>query len=488
MSHRTSPHPEWATKHRRQGTELRHINGRYYLYEYKTVYDSQIKGPKKISGKIVGSITQEGGFRESDKGKLKAAKVDVPVVVGPVREFGVSQYFLAQFGEFFGHLASAFPEDWRELVLAAYCRLLHQSPIKNMPILISESWLCESWQCGSLTDKGIGLLLRRVGVQRENAVAYMKAFIHEGDYFLADTTHVLSKSRLIELSRKGYNNKGDHDPQINSMYIFSTQSRMPVFYRLHAGNIREIKAFGLTLKECGLEGGVVIADKGFYSAANAAAMKADGLSYIIPLRRNNSMLDYASLKTNTFKQGNNMFEHEKRFIWYREEKINGDRAILFMDDALRVKEEADYLRRIKSHPDSNTEAKFLERKDRFGTIGIIANVEGKTPNEIYLHYKSRMAIEELFDSMKNVLETDNTYMQNEDALQGLMFVNHLALQFYQQIYLFLKDNKLNSKYSVKDFIMYLKQVRKVRINGQWHDAEITAAVAKILAIAKKHNT
>lgn len=96
-----------------------------------------------------------------------------------------------------------------------------------------------------------------------------------------------------------------------------------------------------------------------------------------------------------------------------------------------------------------------------------------------------MAIEELFDSMKNVLETDNTYMQNEDALQGLMFVNHLALQFYQQIYLFLKDNKLNGKYSVKDFLLYLKQVRKVRINGEWHDAEITAAVSKMLAIATK---
>jgi hypothetical protein len=485
MKSGTSPHPDWATRHRRPGTELRCINGRYYLYSYKTVYDEALKRPKKISGSILGSITEEGGFKESDKGRLRAAKADSPIVVGPVREFGVSQFFLSRFGEFFGHLAAAFPDDWRELVLAAYCRLLYQPPIKNMPALIGESWLCENWQGSSLTDKGIGLLLRRVGVQRENAVAYMRAFIHEGDYFLADTTHVLSKSRLIELSGKGYNNKGDHDPQINSMYVFSTQSRMPVFYRLHAGNIREIKAFGLTLKECGLDGGVVIADKGFYSAANVAMMRGEKLRYIIPLRRNNLLLDYSALKANTFKAGANRFEHEKRFIWYRDEKIDGDRAILFLDDALRVREEADYLRRIKSHPATYSEEKFLERKDRFGTIGLITNVADKTPEEIYLGYKSRMAIEELFDSMKNVLETDNTYMQNEDSLQGLMFVNHLALQFYQQIYLFLKDNKLNGKYAVKDFLMYLKQVRKVRINGQWHDAEITAAVAKMMAIATK---
>lgn len=323
--------------HRRPGTELRHIHGRYYLYEYKTVYDSVRKGPRKVSGRVLGSITEEGGFKESDKGKLRASKADAPVVVGPVREFGVSQFFLARFGEFLVHLQAAFPDDWRELMLAAYCRLLHQSPIKNMPLLIGQSWLAETWQGPKPTDKGIGLMLRRVGIQRESAVAYMRAFIREGDYFLADTTHVLSKSRLIELSRKGYNNKGDHDPQVNAMYVFSSGSRMPVFYRLHAGNIREIKAFGLTLKECGLEDGVVIADKGFYSAANLDMLRAERLRYIVPLRRNNNLLDYTTLKGNTFKAGANRFEHEKRFIWYREERINGDRAILFMDDALRVR-------------------------------------------------------------------------------------------------------------------------------------------------------
>lgn len=32
-------HPEWATKHRKPGTELRLINNLYYPYEYKTTYD-----------------------------------------------------------------------------------------------------------------------------------------------------------------------------------------------------------------------------------------------------------------------------------------------------------------------------------------------------------------------------------------------------------------------------------------------------------------
>lgn len=43
-------------------------------------------------------------------------------------------------------------------------------------------------------------------------------------------------------------------------------------------------------------------------------------------------------------------------------------------------------------------------------------------------YKSRQAIEVLFDSTKNVLEADHTYMQNEQTLKGWMFVNHITLQ------------------------------------------------------------
>jgi len=91
-----------------------------------------------------------------------------------------------------------------------------------------------------------------------------------------------------------------------------------------------------------------------------------------------------------------------------------------------------------------------------------------------------MAIEEMFDSLKNVLDADSTYMQNEDALQGWMFINHLALQWYQQIYLLLQGHGLNGKYSVKDFLIFLKDIRKIKINDQWHQAEITNTTLKLL--------
>ena len=489
MISKQTPHPAWATKFRQAGTELRLINGRYYLYSYKTVYDPLHKRPRKITGKILGRITEREGFIESDKSKLKQqANTVFHPSVGPTREYGFSQYILDHFEGFYNELEKVFPEVWQSITLLAYCRLLYQSPIKNMPYHSENSWLYEHWQPGTLPDKKVSLLLSDLGRQREQAVRYMKTFIHEGEYLLADTTDILSKSSQIQLSKRGYNNKFDFEPQINTMYLYSAQSRMPVFYRLHAGNIKEVKAFKLTIKESGIHHAIIIADKGFYSRQNIEALNAEQLQYIIPLKRDSSLVEYRAIKDNTFKQKDNYFQQEKRFIWYEEIPTSQpDKIFLFLDETLRLKEENDYLQRIVTHPEEYSQEGYVETKDHFGSVGLLTNVTAKTPQDIYQAYKSRMAIEEMFDSLKNVIDADSTYMQNEDRLQGWMFINHIALQWYQQIYLLLKDRQLISKYSVRDFLMLLRDVRKVRINDQWYTAEFTKAVGKLLDKVK-YNT
>lgn len=73
----------------------------------------------------------------------------------------------------------------------------------------------------------------------------------------------------------------------------------------------------------------------------------------------------------------------------------------------------------------------------------------------------------MFDGIKNVLHADRTYMQNEDALKGWMFVNHIALQWYYIIYALLKNHKQLKRYSVTDFIKHLYELKKIKINDQW---------------------
>ena len=103
-----SPHPQWAIKYRAKGTELRKIKGNYYLYEYKTVYDPVRKRAKKVSGRLLGRITEQEGLVDSSKLKLhrqleriKAAETkmetELTLKIGGHREFGVSEYILSRF-------------------------------------------------------------------------------------------------------------------------------------------------------------------------------------------------------------------------------------------------------------------------------------------------------------------------------------------------------------------------------------------------------
>ena len=129
-------HPDWAVKYRRPGTELRRITeNRYCLYECSSVYDKEKKRARKITGKYLGSITEDGGFKESRKRILEReleearqapsstpAPVPAPKV-GAVKEYGLSRYILDNQSETLERLKRHFPDDWRRIVALVYCRL-----------------------------------------------------------------------------------------------------------------------------------------------------------------------------------------------------------------------------------------------------------------------------------------------------------------------------------------------------------------------------
>ena len=100
--------------------------------------------------------------------------------------------------------------------------------------------------------------------------------------------------------------------------------------------------------------------------------------------------------------------------------------------------------------------------------------------QIFQDYKVRNQVETMIDAMKNTLLADSSYMQNEDAFGGWMFINFIALQFYYKICNLLREKELLSKYSTSDVFMHFKSVRKARINGQWITCEINGKTNKLI--------
>ena len=92
-----------------------------------------------------------------------------------------------------------------------------------------------------------------------------------------------------------------------------------------------------------------------------------------------------------------------------------------------------------------------------------------------------MEIENAFDGLKNILDADKSYMQNEQTLQGWTFINHICLQWYHHLYVELKNQNLLKKISVNDYISLLTDIKKLNINGQYHLNEFTNQTKKLLS-------
>jgi len=457
-----SPHAEWALKHKSKGTELRNIKGRYYLYSVTSKYDPALKRSRKVTGKLLGTITEGDGFVESEKRQLQKPQlnsVDIDAIC--VRESGYTGFINSYSTDIIEKLKEYFPDDWKWILYMAYCRLVHHSPIKNMPFHISKSMLVEE-NTFTLNDRTFSNALRRIGIQRSAVASYLKSFIKPDDHVMVDMTNIFSASNKLYYAKEGYNSDMIFDKQFNLMYIYSAKLLQPVFYRLYAGNIREVTAFKMCLHESGLNDAVVIADKGFYSLANVATLNSEGIKFIMPVKRDNALIKY-----DLIQNARHRFKYNDRYVWYATWEMNGMKVAGFRDDKLKVQEEKDYLDRTVSIPESYDEEGFYKRRHAFGTMTIVTNTS-LTADQIYTTYKSRNTVEVMFDGLKTILAADSSYMQNEDGLQGWMFVNHIALQWYYIIYKMLHQAKLLNRYSVSDFIKHLYEIKKVKINSQWY--------------------
>ena len=465
-------HPQWALKHKKKGTELRLINGRYYLYKITSKWDPEKKRSKKITLGLLGKITKEDGFVESEKHKLKK-QTFIPENIH-LKEYGISALIKDDFGNYIELLQKHFPKHWKFIIALSYSRFSFQSPLKNVQYHFSKSYLSEIYKNVGLSSASISKKLKEIGVKRKDILNFFKEFKVENDNILFDGTDMFSSSKNMSYSKKSKTKKGTYDDIINLMFIFSTKTETPLYYRIMSGITKDISGFKLCLDEAQIDDAIVIADKGFYSESNIEKLDNEKLQYIVPLRRNSKLIDYNTNKSDDLSNYDGYFIYEKKIIWYNENQVNGKRIITYRNDNLRAEEINDYLRRCETLPEKYDEKTFFEKQHGFGTISFITNLSDKfTPQDIYTNYKTRNQIETMIDVFKNVLNADKSYMQDEDALEGWMFINFIAMHWYYKLIIKLKEKKLNAKFSPKDIILFLKDVKKIKVNNKWINLEIT---------------
>ena len=155
-----------------------------------------------------------------------------------------------------------------------------------------DSWLSEEIEGARVSEKFLSHLLEAIGGDRGTIVRFMRETLSSKEGLLIDLTHVFTNSEGVNLKAKGYNNEFDFSPQVNLLFMFSLEKMAPLFYRVLPGNVRDVNSLKATIEESGVEDVIIIGDKGFYSKGNIELLKEAKLRYILPLKRDNRLIDY----------------------------------------------------------------------------------------------------------------------------------------------------------------------------------------------------
>jgi hypothetical protein len=488
--------PEWVQPYKEPRTEIRLIKGTYYKYEVSYRYSKEKKRTEKKTVRLLGKLTAEKGFVPSDKDLIRRQS-EAPVKVD-IKNYGLYFIFSVLMENEISTLQETFGEETAGPLLSfSMMRWGYQTPIKRAGRYHSHDFVSEALFTKALTDKTVTSTLRTVGENREKVVGWMKSLLKElpeegKNFVMMDSTHNQTLSGNLHINAVGYNPEFSFEKQIRLMYLFSSKLKQPVYYRTINGNITDVKSMALCVNEFGEKDIIYIADKGFYSQENIQLLDSENLQYIIPLRRNNPLIDLSVLQKPDYKKNLQFFTYQNRVLWYCSYKKDNLNVVTFLDDHLRVWEENDYLNRTKTHPEKYSMEKYYEKLYGFGTLSVVYRIEEeknvekkkqktKTKNntdtsecqKIYESYKTRNEVEMMFDSYKNFLDADVSYMQNRHVMEGWMFANFIAMIAYYKLYMRLKQADKLSKYAPKDIIELSKSIYMLRCNGMWRRSETT---------------
>lgn len=440
-------------------TEIRLLQGHYYVYEITSKWDSQKGRPKKVTGKSIGKITENDGFIPNAYCMKKYALAN-PIV----RTYGVFEMF-QQLGQgITNKLKEIFPDLYREIMTVAQLRLVYGCTPKLMPNCFEDSYLSDLYPDIGTSDKTVRELTRILGSYREaDILRFMRLFVSDQATIMIDGTSIFAQNE-DSYTKNGYNPEHKKKTQIRLLYIFDSSSYEPVFYSMLPGNISDKAAMVNSIELSGVKDCLIIGDKTFYSKQAISFLLEKKLQYILPLQHNTKLITNEFENTPDEKRWDGYFLYKNRIIHYHKEPSGnlGNFLYIFRDESKKLTEEQKIAKEnTEKDPEEATD---LYENPRRGMFSYVSNLD-QSAEHIYLKYKERWDIEQCFDYLKNSVDIGSPYQRNNESLRGWTFINHVSLLYFYTLVRALRKSGLNNKYDPNDVIMLAKNIYKIKMTN-----------------------
>ena len=446
-------------KKRKQPLEVKLLNGNYYLYRSTSRWDSKEKKPKKVT-EYLGRMTEKGVIEKNTFQSQRS-----------VFEYGNSQLLLQLAESIKKPLANAFPLRWKELLACAMVKTVQPLPLR----LIQSRWekLAASHSINaSLSPNTVSKILHEIGADVASQNKFFDVLMSDTHMLAFDLSSVFSNSENLLLAEKGYNADHLFLKQINLMLFFSIDKQLPVMLSPLHGSVRDVKALKSAIEWVNSPKLVLVLDRGFASYNLAELLNEKSFNFIVPLRRNFSIINY---NTPTKKS----FIYRERAIKWNRYRAGKNFVYFFEDVKLRAEEETTFISLIAEK--KKKRSKYEKVAKRFGKIAILSNLD-VSGEKIYDNFKSREDIETSFDALKNELENDKTYLRDDDGVRGYFFISFISLYLYHKILNLLRKKKLTDKISVNEALLELSKIYEIKTGNT---TRLSTTPAKAEQLAKK---
>lgn len=404
-------------------------------------------------------------------------------------------------------LKNTFPEKWSEIVTLALFKLAEGKPL----------YLCSHWmetveleERPELSSQRISYLLREISKEKEAIfnffTAWAKRHRDANRFIVFDITSFSSYGKEIDFLEWGYNRDKEKMPQVNLGVVYGRPLDLPLFYSLYPGSIHDVTTLTNILTELNilsLSKTIFVLDKGFYSSANLAKLK--DIDHIIPLLRRNKREGelvekyQQSIRSAEFAISSNTHvlycaedslvigQAEYRAYVYLDERRGAEEKELFLKEIMEcerfVREEGytgkkelnAFFRETKPsllpffglQKNGNRfelvrdTAEINAKLSRMGMFVLITNA-GLSGEEVLRLYREKDGVEKCFDSLKNNLSLKRLRIHSQEALEGLLFIEFIALILYSHMIKVLRESGLNRSLTVPEVLFELRKIKKIR--------------------------
>jgi len=416
----------------------------HYLYWATTVWDKETKKRKKLT-EYRGVLNPDGTV-----GNPRPRRDRFPDV-SDVKGSGNAKLLAIGLSPIFDDLKACFPRDHPEIIELAFARCLGKGELKKA----GRCWknLDDVMELRPNTDpSSLSETLERVGRSRVPQDMFFERIRSSDKEIAVDLSVIFSRSKGAFLVKKGYNPASSINTQFNILMACGMESGRPQYMKALAGNLREGSVNDMLDEFSIPEGTLLVMDTGYCSEKIMKAVIERKLEFIVAAKRESKAYDEITVGKDRFTwNGNTVFYGAGKFgklYAYRFENLSVRNEELAADEIV-----------------SNRTGRPMKDPEKAGNLMLFSSRDME-PREVYRLYKLRCTIENCFDTAKNVLSADRTYMVSDEKIAGHCFVTFVSLCIWTEISAIIEKAGLSAQFTVEDVLDIYATMKRTTADGR----------------------